>query len=163
MRGVTSHFNEDTVFDQILFGLMGLMIGITTMLLGIYFFTLFIGKSSISGPYRLSVLLGIIIFLAASGIGGMMISKGSHTIGAADGSRGILFFNWSKTFGDLRIAHFIGLHAIQIIPMSCYLLLSKTNSLNIVYILLTVLFLAYSYTVYAMYTHALSGFPLFFK
>lgn len=160
MRGVKSHFNEDSDFDQILFGMMGLLIAITTIMVVIYFITLFFGQSSISGSYRLSILISIIIFLVASGVGGIMIANGAHTVGAADGGKGILFFNWSTEFGDLRIAHFIGMHAIQIIPFSCYVLLSKINNVKIVNIVLALICIVYSLLVSALYFQAQSGQPL---
>lgn len=160
-RGVKSHFNNASTFDQILFGIMGLCIGIVTLLIVIYFFTLFIGKSSISGPYRLSILLSILIFLIGSWVGGVMISNESHTIGGADGSEGILFFNWSKLFGDLRIAHFLGLHSIQVIPLTFYLFISKIKNVNIRYTLVIVVSLCYSIIVSLIYHQAKSGIPLF--
>lgn len=161
MRAVKSHFNEDTTFDQILFGIMGLLIGLSTIMIVIYFLTLFFGKSTISGPYRLSILLSIILFLVASGVGGIMISNGAHTVGAADGGDGIFFFNWSTEYGDLRIAHFIGMHAIQIIPMSCYFLLSKIKNTLLVNILLALMTMLYGFLISSMYLQAQSGQPLF--
>jgi len=161
MRGVKSHFNEDTTFDQILFGIMGLLIGLTTIMVVIYFLTLSFGKSSISGPYKLSVLISIILFLVASGVGGLMISNGAHTVGAPDGGEGIFFFNWSRTFGDLRIAHFIGMHAIQVIPMSCYFLVSKINNTLLVNILLALISMLYGLLISSMYIQAKAGQPLF--
>ena len=40
-----------------------------------------------------------------------------HTIGAADGARGVPLLNWSRQHGDLRIAHFLGMHTLQVFPL----------------------------------------------
>jgi hypothetical protein len=65
----------------------------------------------------------IVIFLVGNAVGGYMLARGSHTVGAADGSQGLPFTNWSTIGGDLRIAHFIAVHAIQIVPLFAFLLL----------------------------------------
>jgi hypothetical protein len=65
----------------------------------------------------------IVIFLVGNAVGGYMLARGSHTVGASDGSQGLPFVNWSVIAGDLRIAHFIAVHAIQIVPLFAYLLL----------------------------------------
>lgn len=51
----------------------------------------------------------------------------SHTIGGPDGGAGIPILNWSKKFGDPRIAHFIGMHALQVLPVLSYYLLRNTQ------------------------------------
>jgi hypothetical protein len=65
----------------------------------------------------------IVIFLVGNAVGGYMLARGSHTVGASDGGQGLPFVNWSVIAGDLRIAHFIAVHAIQIVPLFAYLLL----------------------------------------
>ena len=70
-----------------------------------------------------------------------MGAKMAHTVGAADGAKGIPFFNWSISYGDLRIAHFIGMHALQILPLLAWYLLKSsalTMAVSAVYALLAV-------------------------
>ena len=70
----------------------------------------------------LAIRLSIVIFLAGNAVGGYMLARGSHTVGAKDGGPGLPFLNWSIVAGDLRIAHFIAIHAIQIVPLAAWLL-----------------------------------------
>ena len=59
--------------------------------------------------------------------GGMMIGNLSHTVGAADGGAGIPFLNWSTLAGDLRVAHFITMHGLQVIPFVAFYISSRTK------------------------------------
>jgi hypothetical protein len=73
-------------------------------------------------PMVSAIRYSIVIFLAGNAIGGYMLARGSHTVGTADGGPGLPFVNWSVIAGDLRIAHFIAIHAIQIVPLFAYIL-----------------------------------------
>jgi len=59
----------------------------------------------------------MLIFIVASLEGYLMAANLSHTVGAPDGQEGIFFLNWAKSYRDLRIFHFFGFHALQVLPL----------------------------------------------
>ena len=95
-----------------------------------------------------AIRLSIAIFLVGNAVGGYMLARGSHTVGAADGGPGLPFVNWSTIGGDLRIAHFIAIHAIQIVPLFAWILwkMAPRPAMNqrriAVYVIAALVFLA---------------------
>ena len=125
-RGTISHFNISSSFNMILFNIMGVAIVILT------FWTLYMGilffrqkKFSISQSYLWGIRLGIIFFVIFSFEGGYMASNLSHSVGGPDGSPGLPILNWSRIYGDLRVAHFFGIHSLQVLPLIGYYIATK--------------------------------------
>jgi hypothetical protein len=153
-NGRLSHFNILSALYRSLFMLMGIAITVLTawtLYIGYQFFT--VQPATIPLGYLWGIRLGIICFVIFAFEGGMMGARLSHTIGAADGGEGLPIVNWSKHFGDLRIAHFFGMHALQLLPLIGYFIFKKTSGIIVVSAI-------YFVFVSVMLVRALKGLPL---
>ncbi|MEO7674674.1 MAG: hypothetical protein ABIU09_11435 [Pyrinomonadaceae bacterium] len=121
-RGTTSHFNNSTAFDGMMYAIMGLSIAASTILTGIIAFLYFRSEIDLPRSIVWGMRLGLVVFLAGSFEGGYMSTQIGHAVGVADGGAGLPLVNWSTTGGDLRVAHFLGLHAFQAVPLFAYML-----------------------------------------
>jgi hypothetical protein len=74
---------------------------------------------ALAAPYRLAVVLGLVLtFFAGAGAGIAISQHGGSTIGAIAGGATLPLFGWSTTGGDLRVPHFFGVHAQQLLPLA---------------------------------------------
>lgn len=122
-RGTTSHYNNATAFDSQVFSLMGFGVAANAL-----------AAAAVLVLYQLrpppeqqialiwGIRMGLFIFLLGSVQGFVMIANGGHTVGGTDGGPGIPLVAWSKMAGDLRVAHFVGIHAIQVLPLAGWLI-----------------------------------------
>jgi hypothetical protein len=141
LRGVPMHFNVATPLDTALWGTMSITIGIlwliTALGVGLVFFQK-LPNRVLSWSIRLGFLITLVGFaqgflmtspnatqLAALQAGQQVDLIGAHTVGRTDGGPGIPLLGWSTTHGDLRIGHFIGIHALQAIPLLGVMLLRR--------------------------------------
>jgi hypothetical protein len=69
---------------------------------------------------RTGLALGLILtFVLSVAFAGYMSNSGSHFVGAATSDAGGLWpMGWSRTVGDLRVAHFLGTHAMHAVPLA---------------------------------------------
>ncbi len=119
-RGTTSHFNNATPLDAAAFSVMGLFILFNTVLEGILLALFFRRGLTLAPAYLWGIRLGLIGALLSAGAGLAMIVHGAHTVGAADGGPGLWLLNWNTCAGDLRVAHAVALHALQVLPLFGY-------------------------------------------
>lgn len=132
-RGTTSHFNTASLFDGAVFTVMGLAIGIQTLVALAVTIALF-RQPFTDRALGWALRLGLAITVVGASTGGLMTSPsaaqiaqfkdtgampraGGHTVGGADGGPGLPGTGWSAAHGDLRVPHFLGLHAMQAIPL----------------------------------------------
>jgi hypothetical protein len=130
-RGTTSHFNVGTPLDASLFGVMGtaiLLQTFTTVAVAVATWRTRFGDRALGWALR----LGLVVSIVGASTGGLMtrptaaqleaaaVSRpavlGAHTVGGPDGGPGLPGTNWSTEHGDVRVAHFVGLHAMQVLP-----------------------------------------------
>ncbi len=117
-RGEASHFNVGTPLDAALYAMMG--IGSVSILAASAFIGYRLWQNRRSGLWPETTGLGLMLgaFLATLTAGYMSSGTGHWVGGDLTDATGLPFFHWSTTGGDLRVAHFIGLHATQLVPFA---------------------------------------------
>lgn len=134
-RGTYSHFNANTdtfnavgqeIFKSGVIGLFGASLVIAVMLLFQR-----VGERALTWSLRAGIALavagmGVAFFIAGSTEGARTVEdaygrpvtlRGAHGVGVPDGG-GMPVTHWSTQGGDLRVPHFIGLHAIQVFVLA---------------------------------------------
>ncbi len=131
--GITSHFNVSTPFNTVLWSIMAASIG--TLWVATFMVSIILFRNSLGDRARtLAIRAGALIALAGMALAFLMTGPtaaqlddwqgiaGAHTVGLADGGPGLPLLGWSTVAGDLRIPHFIGMHALQAIPLALILI-----------------------------------------
>ncbi len=122
MRGRPSHFNVSTSKDALLFETMGIAITAFTVWTAVIAWQFFrYPKPGLPRAFIWGIRLGMLCFIVFAFEGGLMGALLRHTVGGEDGAGGLLLLNWSTKHGDLRIAHFFGLHGLQVLPLAGWL------------------------------------------
>ena len=132
-RGRQSHFNVDTQLDGMIFSAMGVGIAIVWVLSAVLLVQ-HVRTPAADRSLAMAFRIGLALNIAGAGMGWLMVQpqpgqvaaiarnqrpfrSGAHTVGAPDGGESLPITGWSRTHGDLRIPHFIGLHGLQLLPL----------------------------------------------
>jgi hypothetical protein len=132
-RGTSSHFNIGTPFDAAIFGMMGLGIlvqTISSIFVVIALWRQRFGDDALAWALRLGMTITLLgaatgplmtqptaAQLAEARVTHRMPVAGAHSVGGPDGGPGLPGTGWSREHGDLRVAHFLGLHAVQVLAI----------------------------------------------
>lgn len=157
-RGEASHFNFSTPLASRMYALMGiaavLMIATTLPL------AWEIARRPLpmmGSAYRLAVVMGLVLtFLLGGTAGGLISQNGSAAVGAH--ASAIPLFQWNQIGGDLRIAHFLGVHAQQALPFCGWII--GLAGIRRPRVAVVVAALGYSALTMAALLHAFAGRPL---
>ncbi|WNV90967.1 hypothetical protein [Umezawaea sp. Da 62-37] len=133
VRGRGSHFNVMTPFDSAVFSAMG--VAIALLWTGSLVLTVLVLRTPFADlATRWALRIGAVVSLAGVGMGALMTTPtsaqlasmdngtfkgivGAHTVGFEDSGPTMAVTGWSTVGGDLRIPHFIGMHALQALPL----------------------------------------------
>lgn len=131
--GMTSHFNVSTPLSTTLWSIMAA--AITTLWVATFVAAVALWRNPGADPARQAAIrTGVAISLLGMGLAFLMTGPtaeqlndfqgiaGAHAVGVADGGPGLPLLGWSTVGGDLRIPHFIGMHALQALPLLALLL-----------------------------------------
>jgi hypothetical protein len=159
-RGVPSHFNDSTAWEAVAYGIMG--VGAVALTAASLVLGLAIWRRGAALPpaFRLAVVLGLVLtFALGMGTGMVTSANGGHWVGGTlSDAGGLPVFGWSRTGGDLRVAHFFGMHAMHVLPVLGWiaaLAISGRNASRIVWSASAV----YAALTLAILAQALAGRP----
>jgi hypothetical protein len=136
-RGTTSHFNQTTPLNTALWFTMGAFI-VVVWTMNLVLAILLMMQRMTDRAFTWSLRLALLISAIGMAVAFFMVRPtpeqaraiaghglhivGAHSVGVADGGPGLPIVGWSTVGGDLRAAHFVGLHALQILPFFGWLL-----------------------------------------
>jgi len=160
-NGLESHFNKSTPFYSIMYALMGIFA--VVLVASALPLAWEIGRrpaQHLRSDFVAAVVAGLVLtFLLGGLLGGYMSSQAGHSIGV-EGGRTFLF-GWNRSGGDLRIAHFLGIHAEQAIPIVAALAAEAGLGQRARWAALALGTLAYAGLTLAVFAQAVAGRALF--
>ncbi|MBO0982238.1 hypothetical protein [Rathayibacter sp. SD072] len=126
--GAASHFDVSTPLHSMMWTTMAVsivVVWLATLVLAILLARVPLGDDALTIAVRAGLVIGLIGMALAFLMTGPTADQlsdyrgvvGAHAVGVADGGPGLPLLGWSTTGGDLRIPHFLGMHALQGLPL----------------------------------------------
>ncbi|MFD0481468.1 hypothetical protein ACFQ46_02590 [Kineococcus sp. GCM10028916] len=126
--GTTSHFNVSNGLHATVWAVMA--VSITVMYLATFVTSAAVFLVRFEDPaLTLALRAGVLVALVGIGVAFLMTAPtsaqlsaptgiiGAHAVGVPDGGPGLPLLGWSTNGGDFRVAHFVGIHALQVLPL----------------------------------------------
>jgi len=127
-KGEISHYNTSSPLYASLFSMMALAATLVTLYTAYVAYQFFAHSfPQLPSYYLWAIRLSLLIFVVFSFEGFAMGSRLSHSVGAINDNSNLWILGWSKTVGDLRVSHFIGMHALQVLPVLSFYLIKNTK------------------------------------
>ncbi len=122
-RAARSHFNYDSAFEGIMYGLMGLGAFLLMTIAAALAVQIWRKGDRARKGLWLGAITGLTLaFLSTLYFGFTMSNSGRYVGGPLSGGGATVpFFGWSREYGDLRPAHFVSLHLMQTVPLAGWL------------------------------------------
>jgi hypothetical protein len=127
--GTTSHFTVATPAATAVWAVMAVSISIVWV--AALPLAVMLARAPLGDPARtFAIRAGLVVGLVGMALAFLMTSPtatqladfrgiaGAHTVGLPDGGASIPVLGWSTEAGDLRIPHFVGMHALQVLPLT---------------------------------------------
>jgi hypothetical protein len=162
-RGLASHYKVDDPFHAAMYTLMGIgAVTLTAVSPAVAALLWRHRPARWSTAFWVSAVLGLTLtFVLGAGAGAVLSSGDGHWIGGVrSDAGGVPVFGWSRTGGDLRAAHFLGMHALHGLPVIGFMagrLLPAGKAIGAV-VMATAAYCAVTGVVFWL---AVSGIPLF--
>lgn len=153
-HGLKSHFNFDTEIYALMYALMG--VGAVLLVSTTLPLAWEIGRRPAEGldkAYQLAVVLGLTLtFFLGGFLGGYISESGGSPVG--EYASNMPLFRWNTVGGDLRVAHFLGMHAEQVLPLLAWLFVTQKRWVWLI-------FVVYGGLTLTLWATARAGMPLF--
>jgi len=126
--GAASHFDVSTPLHSAMWTTMAVsivVVWLATLVLALLLARVPLGDAALTVAVRAGLVIGLVGMALAFLMTGPTADQisdyqgvvGAHAVGVPDGGTGLPLLGWSTTGGDLRIPHFVGMHALQGLPL----------------------------------------------